>query len=403
VACLASILSPFGPRTWAFAATLASFLRQMRGAIAEFGPPTGVFLAVWTTWLFWALWALCIVICLTSLARGRGSLFAFILAAAGLALSATSVRNMPLLPLLMAPALADFTEPSPLRARPTPGARPSPPAAKPRRPAMAPPALAFVGAAGLVALALSAWAVTGGLYRSIRSETRFGIGLPHHTYPVRFADALRQSGFRGRLFNNAADGGYLEYFCPDVRPYMDSRYVDARIVREYFDALGDPRAFQRLDVRHRFDGALLKIADSPGLVTALLAGGGWTLAYADLHRAFFVRAVPEEGAPAAWSTPARRFYQGDDLGERANGMAAIQWTGALVSQPDRALLIEALRQFAQAPRIPSFVILYALQFAFQHGDREVADLARGMRPRMLALEAASGRQVDELLRAVPGR
>ncbi|MBM3317746.1 MAG: hypothetical protein FJY75_07820, partial [Candidatus Eisenbacteria bacterium] len=47
LALAASCLSPFGWRTWAFAHTLAAFLRSVGGAITEFGPPTGAFLRVW--------------------------------------------------------------------------------------------------------------------------------------------------------------------------------------------------------------------------------------------------------------------------------------------------------------------------------------------------------------------
>jgi len=63
--------------------------------------------------------------------------------------------------------------------------------------------------------------------------------------------------------------------------------------------------------------------------------------------------------------------------------------------------MEALRQFGEAPRIPSFVILHALQAAYQRRDHEIAELARGMRPRMFALDTGSARAVDRLLLALP--
>lgn len=401
VTAAASIISPFGLRTWGFAMTLASFMREVRGAIIEFGPPTGVFLTIWTGKFFWAFWAVCLLICLTLLMRRRGRIFSYILAAAGLGLSATSARNMPLLPLMMAPALADFVRlvAESLRARPR--RRSAGSSASPQhRSAWALTPMITAGA-GLIALALGLWTVTGGFHRSVRSETRFGIALPFHTYPLHFADALRKAEFRGKVFNSAADGGYLEYFFPDLRPYMDSRYVDAEVVREYFAAMVDPRAFQRLDQRHRFDGVLLKVADSPRLVASLLGADEWVLAHADLHRAFFVRSAPEGGTPPAWANTTIRFHQGEDLGERVNGLPAIQWVGILMTQPDRALLIEALRQFGQAKRIPSFVILHALQAAHQRRDQEIAELARRMRPHMIALDTESAQAVDRLLFTLP--
>ncbi|MBM3318642.1 MAG: hypothetical protein FJY75_12395, partial [Candidatus Eisenbacteria bacterium] len=421
LALAASCLSPFGWRTWAFAHTLAAFLRSVGGAITEFGPPTGAFLRVWTVKLFWVYWAGTLLIALLLLHRRGARPFALLVALAGLGLSAASARNLPLLPLLSAPLHAAFADWASSRrrglagwfarrARPTAAAlvRRGAPAREgadgadrsPARPRGA-GALVACGLTAAAALGLSAWIVNGGFHEALLGETRFGFGLPPHTYPLRFAAYLERHPAPGRVFNNAADGGYLEYRFPGLRVYMDSRYVDAPLVREYFAALVDPQAFARLHARQRFDGALLKIADSPGLVLALLGDPQWRLVYGDPHRAFFV--ARERAESGDWPVEPPLFFQGDDLARRVNGLPAIQWVGVLARGSDRALLLAALEQLSGAPRIPSYVIQYALQYGFERQDGEVLELASRMYPRMFALDTAGRRFVDALMRRLPSR
>lgn len=408
---LASCVSPFGPRAWQFSLALWSFLRAVGGAIVEFGPPTGAMLRLWTVKLFWLLWGVTLLLAGGLALRRRARPFALLTALAGLVLSAASARNLPLLPLMAAPLYASALAPAAARAavgktaegravaRDADGAGIS---GTRRRLARAVASLT-----GAAALALCVWVAIGGFHASLLGEGRFGFGLPGHTYPVRFARHLQDHPWSGKLFNNAADGGYLEYFFPDVRVYMDSRYVDEGVVRGYFAALADPQAFARLHAHWHFDGALLKVLDSPQLVLALLHDPNWRLAYADLQRAFFVVADPEGAAAAQAASPPRPaelvFYDGEDLSTRLHGMPAIQWTGLLLQAPDRGLLLQALEQFSRAPRIPSYVIQYALQYGLERGDREVLELGRRMYPRIYARDRAGREFVDHLMRSAPAR
>jgi hypothetical protein len=256
-------------------------------------------------------------------------------------------------------------------------------------------------ATGVGSLVLAAWVVSGGFHASLRSEGGFGARLPAHTYPVRAAAYLAEHGAGGRVLNSAADGGYLGLHFPELEICMDSRYVEADTVRRYFAALTDPAAFRRLDGQLRFDAVLLKVVDSGRLVVDLLRDPDWELAWGDLYRVLLVRRSGREAG--RWPVEGIHLDRGNDLASRVSGAAAIQWTAILIEARDRDRLVVALEQIGNAPRVPSFVVQYALQYGLQHGDREVLDLARAMAPRMVALAPEHRQAVERLLAAADGR
>ena len=385
VTTAASLASPFGFGAWRFVAALAAFLRDMGGEVAEFGPPTGAFLSLWTVRLFWALWISTLLAAIRLLTRRRLDPFSGLLAAAALALSATSLRNLPLLVLLSAPLWRDALA----------AARPEP------APGRSPVVVAIATATATLAVAGAAWAASGGFYASLHSETRFGVSLPPHAFPVRAAGYLERHGGRGRIFNSAADGGFLELAFPGLRVCMDSRYVEAPVVRRYFAALTDPAALASLDAELGFDAVLLKLVDSGRPAVALLRDPAWVLVWADLHRALWAR---RDGAVVgSWPPEGLHLAEGDDLAEPANGLAAIQWTAVAVTSGDRSLLVEVLDQLGRAPRVPSFVVQYALQYALANGDAEILERGRAMAPRMVALAPEHRAAVERLLAAAGAR
>ncbi len=393
VTLIATLISPHGFGTWSGVYHLWVFLRTIGGQITEFSPPTGGLLRVWTMKLFWIAWGATLIALGWSAVKRRGDRFPVVLAAAGLYLSATAVRNVPLLVFMSGPLWGALL------------ARPESRAAAERRGRAG---VSLRGSRGLVlarvaivfpatlAAALAVWVVEGGFHRSLLSETRFGFGLAPHAYPLAFVPYARAEEIRGRIFNNAADGGYLEYPLPDLRLYMDSRYTHAGLVQEYFAALVRPESFARLAVREQFDGVLLKVVDSGPVLVALLKDPAWRLAYADLHRAYL---VPSR---VAGPHPSLRFYHGEDLIAPVNGLAAIQWVAVLMEAGDRAQLVQTLSQLAQAPAIPSFVVQYALAWGQRSADREVLALARAMAPRIVVRDQASRRAVEALMRATTG-
>jgi hypothetical protein len=364
----ATLVSPFGFSNWAGVANLWRFFGEMQREVAEFAPATGPLLALWTVKFFWIGWLVTFVTAAGWLvAAPRREAFALLLAAAGLGLSATSFRNIPLLVFLGAP-LAGVTLTRLARLRPLP-----------RWLSLAP---------GLIAVTLTGYALaspTGG--------SSFGIRVSPTASPVQFADYLRAQDFRGTLFNDPADGGYLAFRFPRLRLYGDSRYVDAVMVREYFSAVRDPAAFHRLDRTARFDAALLKLTASRGVVRDLLRDSSWRLAYGDLHRAFFSKEANPDGARAALVG----IYRGEDLTERNNAESALQWVVLFAEANDPVRFRVALDALAESPRIPAAVLETALRYALAIRDAEILARASQLRPKLWSARPADAAVVDRLL------
>jgi hypothetical protein len=371
----ASLASPFGWRNWEEVAVLWRFLGAMRLKIQEFIPPAGLPAHWWTVRVFWAYWAATLAAAGILLrASARKETFALLLAAAGLYLSATAYRNIPLIVFLGAPAIG---------------------AVLPKIARLPLPETAVRLGAVAAAAALSVWVVAGGFYRSIASSSAFGIRESEYAYPVFFAEYLRAGGFRGTIFNRGSDGGYLEFHFPDLKIYGDSRFTDATLVDEYFQAVTKPAVFRELQRRHGFGAVLLAVAESRDVVADLLRDPGWKLAYADLHRVFLVNRASTAGRAMPIQPP--RFYRGEDLTLPYNGLSAVRWTDLLEKTGDDRDLLLDLDQLAQAPLIPSAVLESALNDGRKRPDPDVAAAVRALRPKMVPSRPGDADYVDWLL------
>jgi hypothetical protein len=366
----ATLASPFGVHNWTGVATLWTFFGAMRHEVQEFLPPTGAFAALWTVKLFWLGWTLTALGALyLLLAAARRELFALVLAAAGLWLSATSFRNIPLLVFFSAPLTAVVL-------RRLAGFRP-----------LEGPAALAVGA-GALGLAITTIA---GPFKS----PAFGLRVSTAASPAYFADYLRSVPFAGTLFNHPGDGGYLEFYFPALRLYGDSRYVNVAPVRTYFTALRQPGDFRALNAARHFDAALFRLTSSRAVLGDLLRGARWRLVYADLHRALLVDA--SRPAAAAFAHESLVYYRGEDLAVRANRDAALQWIVLFAEINYPAELLRVLHAFAAAPRIPAVVIEAALRYSLAAQRHEIADAARALRPKMIVAQPADAGVVDRLL------
>ena len=377
---LASVASPFGLRNWGEVAVLWHFFGAMHHQIQEFlRPGERPQIDLWTIRLFWAYWLALLAggIWIARVA-GHRQLFVLLLAAVGLGLSAQAVRNLPLAILFGAPLLGTVL------AR-LPPARPE----------------GFLRLAAVLAgAALSAWIVGGGFYRFTKEPGGFGVRESALAYPAGFAGYVRETGFGGAIFNNGTDGSYLEFHCPAVRPYGDSRYVDAPLVDEYFRAVRRSADFRQLEPQLTFDGVLLPVVDGLEVIVSLLRDPQWRLAYADAGRAFLANRQRAAGAGAAVREP--QFYQGEDLTVPRQAVAAISWIHILALTNDRDNLVRALRQLAAARQIPSEIIGEALTYGRRNDDEEIIAAARALRPRMLSRQAIDQETVDwQLRRALP--
>ena len=381
VAVFASFVSPLGYHTWGNVVTNWHILKDLHNAVYELMPPLGIYLKVWPVDIFWAWWIGTAVLSALYLFKGKANLFAALLAIPGLYLSATSLRNIPLAFFFGAPlvgaALRDATLLKHAKAD------------------------AIAAVSTMVAcLCLAVWAVQGGFYRSMPSYSGFGVHVSDAAYPVHFSRYLRETGFAGPMFNVSSDGGYLEYNFPDLRIYADSRFYDAQKALEYFSAAQNPYVFRRLIARYPFRGILLKVEENGPVVSNLLQGGDWQLAYADLHRAFFLQAPREAWNPRAFRTP--DFYQGQDLSLRYQGIAAISWMQIMTSldRPDQVVAL--LEAFSRSKTVPAPVLGLALNYGLRVRDPAVLARSVALRPKMSSMNRTEEQAVDKLMGAAAG-
>jgi hypothetical protein len=376
---LATCATPFGPLGWAEAARFAVVLGRMRGVIQEALPLWRVPAQVWVSDLFWVAWFAVLALLWRAAAARRASLFALALSAGGLLLGIGAYRNIPLLVFLCAPLLGELAR------RPLPGW-----AAWPRLPAAVSAAAALLGA----------WVVSGGFYSSMGMPQRLGIRESPGAYPAAAARYLAGHGFSGTVFNAFQDGGYLEFHCPDIRFYADSRVTDVSAVRRYLSALRNPARFHELQEACAFDGALLPVAESRAVVAALLHESAWRIAQADLHRVLLVNRLGRAGSAAPIEEPA--FYRGEDLSLPENGVPAVIWVALLAGARDRADLVLALGQFSAAPAIPSTLVDIAEAYARSRGDGEIAAWVLRLRPRTFPARPIGASALRDLVGS-PGR
>ncbi len=295
---LAVLLPPLGWRSWWDFWHLFLFLGDMSSKIEEFLPSyMSIYLRSWSTKLFWVFW----ILTLTLLPFAKNSsrkYFRLGLASVALYLSAMHYRNIPLLPLFAAPLWAETLH----ALLPTKQSRRA--------------ELAWMLAVALCSSWILYTVVTSKYFWSRYSEARFSAEPSESSYPVAFKKYLERNPFEGLIFNPPSDGGYLEFYFPNLRLYGDSRFVDYEPVMEYFRAGDEPEVFEKLHRREHFDGVLLWILKDQRMVLYLLKHPDWRLVYSDLFRAFFVslssekaRALP--GWPPDWSA-LDRWQLGDN-------------------------------------------------------------------------------------------
>ena len=145
---------------------------------------------------------------------------------------------------------------------------------------------ALVGAA-CVALGLPTWSAR---------ESGIGVGLDMRFIPERACDFMAAHGVRGRGFNHFHVGGYMLWrFWPERERLPFATIHPEALRREdrlaYETARTDTAGWRALDVRHRFDYALLYRRQLGGdvLLDVLDADPAWALVFLDDVGAVYVR------------------------------------------------------------------------------------------------------------------
>lgn len=374
---LASMVSPFGWRTWAGVMVQLADLSARGVPVQELGVLPGPS-AEWPSLVFWGLWAAtAVVVALFCLRRDRRRLFPVALAVVALVISRSAVRTVVFIVVLAAPLWGAFIdEVERWEGR----------AARHRPRAVA----AVLGAACLL---LGWWTVTNGFHKNRNQPQRFGVGVSPFTCPIQAQAYLKASGFRGKIFSHPGDAGYIEFFNRDVSLYGDSRFTyDLGLIKEYFSALESPAAFQAVEARVGFDAVLITVETQSELLASMLADRRWHLAHADLRRAFFTRGKPREQR--------LMFYDGADLAETRNADAATSWIGALTTAGARDLLGVALGQLAAASQVPPALIGLALEYLIPRADVQLLAKVIPLREKMTETKGAI--EVDQLLTRIPG-
>lgn len=383
-ACLAALVERRAPPWRALGVTTLGTFATL--------PPLGGWLAVWhngrvgaglrdvnaelmppTLWpplapnvVFWCL-ALLVVWLIARALWVRRDVFAALLALGGLALALGAVRNLPLLPLLSAPLLATLpAEPLLGRAR----------------------LMSMVGAA--VAATLLAFAALTGRYQAaVGGLGSFGVHLEWSSYPIGAVEFLKN--FRGKIFTDSYDGGYVEYHLPEARVAGDSYFSSPEITREFFDAIREPAALRGLHLRFDFDALLINV-ENLAVLDQALRDPEWALVYSDTHRALFRKRAQAAAVPLAAGT----YFHGESLANWNDAFGPLSWTAVARKYRDRDLLAKILRDVSASPVIPAALYRMALDFGVKEGDRELVRSTLALRekvrdvanePEIAALEA----------------
>ncbi len=353
---LLTLISPFGYRVWESVYLYA----QLGRGTAEFNselmsPP--FLLSFFPNAVFWLIWAA--VFALTLFSLKKRDWVSAVLAMAALVLSAQAIRNMPLLFLL-----------TPLLWRHLPAGK--------RWLNYARPAGAALAA---VVLFLSGSVVSGHYHRWVNSLSTFGVKLEWASYPIGAVEFLKSSGFKGTLFCDSYDGGYIEYHLDGVRIAGDSYFADSEVTKRFFASIRSPEHLAHLDSQVRFDGFLINI-ENLDIMDMLLSQPSLVVVYADSHRAVFLK---KERAPAGavGDLSVFRYYHGEDLRHWAYAFGVVSWTGLAAKRQNVSLIKKILTDIGGAQHVPEDLFRIALKFAIDRRDDEVVRMLAAIKDRTL--------------------
>ncbi|MGA3055037.1 MAG: hypothetical protein ABSD63_12580 [Candidatus Korobacteraceae bacterium] len=116
-------------------------------------------------------------------------------------------------------------------------------------------------------------------------------------FPTAALKFMQEQHLNGRIFNEYAWGGYMEWYAPDLKPLIDTRtdiFIYNGVFDDYLRVAGNDHSFQILD-RYKIDYVLLP--PKRQLIYLLEQSPAWRPIYTDKVAALFER-VPGSGATA---------------------------------------------------------------------------------------------------------
>lgn len=124
-------------------------------------------------------------------------------------------------------------------------------------------------APGLRTLGARSWAALGSvvtvalllLFVPGNPTYAFGVGVKETSFPDGAVAFLKDNAIRGRLFNSYPYGGYLTFFHPEEKVFIDGRgyhLYPTGFQTGYLRAVGERDLWEQLDAQWRFEVALLE-------------------------------------------------------------------------------------------------------------------------------------------------
>lgn len=102
-----------------------------------------------------------------------------------------------------------------------------------------------------------------------------GVGLKHGSYPSGTVDFMKREGITGNIYNEYVFGGYLIYYYPEVKVFIDGRTPTVYSPLFFWKSRRavDPPRWNRLADEYEIDIALIKPVDP--LCAKLRESGAW--------------------------------------------------------------------------------------------------------------------------------
>ncbi len=382
---LASMISPFGYKTWVSVykyvvlALLQSPVQTEYNVMIQelMSPLSWIHIRSTPSFQFYWLYSLVTVMIIAfNTIKHRTMDFTAALAIMGFIVSITGVRYMPLVILFSFPFWSITL--------------------KKLHPVMRKPRV-FIGyyASFLtVCCLLTISVVSSHYYKFGQNLKRFGFGISESSYPVRLTQFLKTSGFQGLIFDDSSSGGYLEFFSPELKVYGDSITADlSKETQDYLAAMSSPEKLAEINAMQHFDALILRVPNNDHLLTSLLTDPSWHLSYADLFWVLFTK--------KRFSEETHHFYEGEDLSFLLNGLAAITWSKVLCASAKRDDLLLLLNQLKAASIIPAPILGQGLVCALNYKDAKVLDALVDLKPKIYALNRQEEDEVERLFRQSP--
>lgn len=337
---LATCINPFGFRVWETVWAYAKVGRNLSDLNQELFPTWSLTLTPLTL-IFWLWFGLTLVLALYRL-RDPKFRFASLTSFIGLLLCVLAVRNLPLLPIFS--GLLWSTVPK----------------FKPQRKFW----LSDVGVCMVAILIATMW-INGSYSQMTGSMSHFGVKPEWSAYPIGATKYLQKENFKGRLFCDSYDGGYLEYFLPDIQVAGDSYFSDAERTRAYFSAIREPQALAALNSQWDFNALLINV-ENLSVLDWLLDQSQWTLTYNDSHRAIFERS-PKVATDLATAT----YWHGGALRNSSEAFGPTAWSILARKRNWPQVIAKILNDVSSSPEIPSALLFQALKFSIDNHHPEI--------------------------------